>query len=87
MNLYWNTSWTSEFASEVVVSMLFFQPGRHAGEAGDVAKICQDAAAPVPTQRACMTELVGTHPGLVPILADRIRQAIDSPPLALQHGF
>ena len=73
-----------EFAGQVVVSMLFFQPGRHAGPAGDVAEICQEAAAKVPEQQSFMTDLVGTHPGLVPVLADRLQQALDSSPIPLR---
>lgn len=75
---------TPEFSRQVVVSMLFFQPGRHAGPEGDVSKICAEAKTSAPNQEAHMTELVGTHPGLIPILAERLQQALNSAPIEPQ---
>lgn len=75
---------TPEFSRQVVVSMLFFQPGRHAGPQGDVSQICAAAKSKAPNQVSHMTELVGTHPGLIPILTDRLQQALDSSPIEPQ---
>jgi sirohydrochlorin ferrochelatase len=55
----------------VIVAMQFLLPGRHAGPAGDVAEICQQAQAAHPSLRTQMTALVGNHPLLLEILADR----------------
>jgi hypothetical protein len=55
----------------VVVAMQFLLPGRHAGPVGDVAEICRRTAQAHPELRAQMTDLVGSHPLLVEILADR----------------
>ena len=56
----------------VVVSLLFLSPGRHAGPGGDVAEICQRAEAAAPGLRTAMTGLLGTHPGIVPLLLRRL---------------
>ncbi len=61
-------------AGDVTVAMQFILPGRHAGPAGDVAKICREAeAASGGALRTMMSGLVGEHPLLIDILADRWR--------------
>ena len=64
--------WTE---SRVVVALQFLSPGRHAGKDGDVAKICSAAMAKHPKLKTQPTALVGVHPLLVEILADRWRAA------------
>jgi sirohydrochlorin ferrochelatase len=66
------------FEKEVIVSMLFLQPGRHAGEGGDVAEICQEAEKAHPGLRTHRTDLVGTHPQLIDLLAERLRQGVEA---------
>jgi sirohydrochlorin ferrochelatase len=61
--------------SQVIVAMQFLLPGRHAGPAGDVAEICRQAEAARPRLRTRMTGLLGSHPLLLEILADRWRSA------------
>lgn len=58
-------------SSRVIVAMQFLQPGRHAGPDGDVAKLCRRAEAAHPSLSTRMTGLVGAHPLLLEILADR----------------
>jgi len=53
----------------IVLSMLFLNPGRHAGEGGDIDTICAQACGHVPNLHVYKTGLVGEHPGLVDILA------------------
>jgi hypothetical protein len=66
----WNTS-------SVTVALQFLLPGRHAGAHGDVATICREAeAASGGALHATMTGLVGEHPLLVEILADRWQAAV-----------
>lgn len=61
----------------VTVAMQFLLPGRHAGAQGDVATICREVeAAGAGALQTTMTGLVGAHPLLVDILADRWRAAI-----------
>jgi sirohydrochlorin ferrochelatase len=57
----------------VIIAMMFLSPGRHAGVEGDVAQICRRAEETSPGLKTVMTDLVGDHPDLVPILADRLR--------------
>ncbi len=62
-------------AGDVIVALQFLLPGRHAGPTGDVAAICRDAeTASGGKLRTTMTSLVGEHPLLIDILADRWRQ-------------
>lgn len=61
----------------VTVAMQFLLPGRHAGAHGDVATICREAeAASGGALQTTMTGLVGEHPLLADILADRWRAAV-----------
>jgi len=62
----------------VVLSMLFLSPGRHAGPEGDIASICRDAMRRNPCLQVIMTPLVGSHAGLIRILADRCREGLMS---------
>lgn len=64
----------------VVIAMLFLSPGRHAGEEGDVASICRQAESENPALSTMMTGLVGDHPGLIPILVDRLREGLSDLP-------
>jgi sirohydrochlorin ferrochelatase len=59
----------------VIVALQFLLPGRHAGPSGDIAEICRQAEATQPGLRTAMTALVGDHPLLIEILADRWRSA------------
>jgi sirohydrochlorin ferrochelatase len=68
----WNTG-------RVIVAMQFLLPGRHAGPDGDVARVCRQAEAGNPKLHTRMTGLVGEHPLLVDILADRWQAATTHP--------
>lgn len=59
----------------VIVAQLFLLPGRHAGPGGDVERICQRARKNFPSLRTRRTRLLGGHPALVEILADRFGAA------------
>lgn len=72
---------TDKFRNEVIISMLFASPGRHAGPGGDVAEICGEASEKTPGLRTCMTDLVANHPGLIDILAERFEQGLASEPV------
>ena len=65
-------------SGEVVVALQFFLPGRHAGPAGDVARICREAEARHPGLRIRLTALLAGHPALVEILADRWKAGLES---------
>ncbi len=59
-------------AGPVIVAQLFLQPGRHAGDEGDIAQICRAAEAKSPPLRLVRTAPLATHPRLVALLAQRI---------------
>ena len=59
----------------VIVAMQFLLPGRHAGPTGDVTTICQKAERRHPLLRTRITKLIGEHPLLLEILADRWQAA------------
>jgi sirohydrochlorin ferrochelatase len=71
---------------DVVIAPLFLAPGRHAGPQGDLAQIARAAErAAAGEQRAeplrChFTELIGTHPRVVDVLADALRATLASFP-------
>lgn len=54
---------------DVVVAPLFLSPGRHAGPAGDLARIAADAGSRNPGLRTHFTGLVGDNPLAVDALA------------------
>jgi len=62
---------------EVILSMLFLSPGRHAGKDGDVAGICAEAEQRNPGLQTAISRLAGEHQGMVDILADRLEQALN----------
>ncbi|MBI2516899.1 MAG: cobalamin biosynthesis protein CbiX [Opitutae bacterium] len=62
-----------EWTGDVVVALQFLSPGRHAGPEGEVAQICRRAETGRPGLRTHLTPLVGAHPALSAILADRWR--------------
>ncbi len=57
---------------EMLVAQLFLSPGRHAGEGGDLERICSSYADSSPSHRLVRTDLLGTHPSVIEILAYRI---------------
>lgn len=62
----------------VIVALLFLSPGRHAGPDGDIARICQAAEHRHPQLRILLTEPLGSHPSLVPILVERAHAGLDN---------
>ena len=70
-NLLTRPGWSSE---PVIAGMLFIAPGRHAGVDGDVAQICGQAR-PSSSAPVKLTRLLGQHPLLLDVLADRARSA------------
>jgi len=68
-NLLETEGWS---AGEVVVSLLFLSPGRHAGPEGDIAGICKRARERHPGLRTRMTGLVGNHPAIIRLLQRRL---------------
>jgi len=57
---------------EMLVAQLFLSPGRHAGEGGDLDRICSSFADSSPSHHLVRTDLLGTHPSVIEILLERI---------------
>ncbi len=69
---------------EVILAMLFLSPGRHAGEGGDIAEICEQAMAASPGLTVTTTRLVGEHDGILEILASRVTQGLSGQSLLVE---
>lgn len=59
----------------VIIALLFVAPGRHAGPEGDVAQICRRARASGNFSEVKFTRVLGQHPRLMDLLAERCRVA------------
>lgn len=58
--------------TNAIVALLFSLPGRHAGEDGDIVTICDSVMQRYPNFKVGISPLVGEHPLLLEILADRL---------------
>jgi sirohydrochlorin ferrochelatase len=67
--------------SDVILSMLFLSPGRHAGEGGDIAEMYEQAMSQSLGLSVTKTRLVGENDAIVDILATRLQQALAGEPL------
>ncbi len=61
--------------AQMVIAMLFLSPGRHAGAGGDMEEICNRARRDHPGISVHISPLVGDHPALIDLLAQRYSQA------------
>lgn len=62
----------ADHTTPILLSMLFLSAGRHAGPDGDIAQIRARILERFPTLDIQATPLVGSHPTLIEILADRL---------------
>lgn len=60
----------------LLLAMFFLLPGRHAGEGGDVAEICEGLLAENAFKQIEATPLLGEHPRLLDILQDRLASVL-----------
>lgn len=72
---------SSGFEREVILSMLFMSPGRHAGPGGDIAEICAECEGTHPGLRTHMSDLFASAPDVVPLLGKRFWQGVESRPV------
>lgn len=61
----------------VIVSLLFFLAGRHAGRGGDIEKICHSVMAKHPDFKIAICPLVSEHDLLLSVLYSRLLSRID----------
>ena len=59
---------------QMLVAQLFLSPGRHAGEGGDLDRICHSFAGSSVSNRLVRTDLLGVHPLVIEILCQRITE-------------
>ena len=59
---------------EMLVAQLFLSPGRHAGEDGDLDRICRSFTDSSSSNLLVRTDLLGVHPLAIEILCQRIIQ-------------
>tara|TARA_B100000927_G_C16426696_1_gene453773 strand:+ start:36 stop:908 length:873 start_codon:yes stop_codon:yes gene_type:complete len=71
-----------KFEKDVVLSMLFISPGRHAGPGGDIAQIRHEAEKKSDGLRTFASSLFATHPGVVDLLAERYAEGLSGDPIA-----
>lgn len=62
-------------SGDVVLALQFLSPGRHAGEGGDIAEICEAAKTEQPGLRTWMTGTIGADARVIEVLAERYREA------------
>jgi len=72
---------SEHFEKDVILSMLFISPGRHAGPGGDIAEICEQAEKENPGLTTYMSDLFATHKDIIPLLCTRLKQGLDSEPI------
>ena len=60
----------------LILAMFFLLPGRHAGDGGGVAEICDGLISDGAFEQIQNTPLLGEHPMLLEILEDRLRDAL-----------
>ena len=61
--------------NDIVIAMLFFLPGRHAGACGDIEEICNQVISNFPDLKIAITPLISEHELLISILHDRLLTA------------
>lgn len=60
--------------TSAIVALLFFLAGRHAGEGGDIAEICEEVMNQYPDFKIFITPLISEHDSLLSILHSRLNQ-------------
>jgi len=65
-------------ATSVIVILMFFLAGRHAGADGDIAEICNSVMKEHPELKISISPLISEHPKFLSILESRLNDAIKS---------
>lgn len=73
-------SWLTEKAikgeKNAIIALMFFLPGKHAGEAGDIEKICERIKKQYPEFNIHIAPLIAEHAELIEILFSRLKVAV-----------
>lgn len=62
--------------TNVLVILLFFLAGRHAGKGGDIVEICESVMQEYPALKITISPLISEHPKFLSILQSRLNDAI-----------
>ncbi len=68
----WLTSKAEAGEKSALVILMFFLPGRHAGEGGDIEEICHAVMDKYPDFKVAVSQLITEHEKFISILASRI---------------
>ena len=64
--------------SSVIVILLFFLAGRHAGEGGDIVEICNSVMKEYPELKITISPLISEHPKFLSILQSRLNNVMNN---------
>jgi len=64
--------------TSVIVILLFFLAGRHAGEGGDIVEICESVMKEYPELKITISPLISEHPKFLSILQSRLNSIINN---------
>lgn len=73
----WLSNKVAQGVEQIMVVLLFFLPGRHAGPGGDIETICKNALQQYPDLCITLTPLIGEHPMLISILHSRLKDCLN----------
>jgi len=62
--------------TSVIVVLLFFLAGRHAGKGGDIVEICESVMKEYPELKITISPLISEHPKFLSILQSRLNSVI-----------
>ncbi|HEY9201881.1 MAG TPA: CbiX/SirB N-terminal domain-containing protein [Gammaproteobacteria bacterium] len=74
---HWLSQKAEVGANTALVIMMFFLPGRHAGENGDIVQICDSVMQQHPGFKVAISPLIAEHPAFVNILQLRLQEALE----------
>lgn len=72
----WLTAKARSSESSAIVVLMFFLPGRHAGNGGDIAEICASVTDNYPKFKISISPLITNHPDFLDILQNRLSKVL-----------
>ena len=70
----WLTQKAQAGETHAAVILMFFLPGSHAGEGGDIIEICETVTSKFPNFKITISPLISEHPAIISILAKRLQE-------------
>ncbi|WP_299878162.1 sirohydrochlorin chelatase [uncultured Cocleimonas sp.] len=74
----WLTEKAQAGETQASVILMFFLPGSHAGEGGDIVEICDAVMDKYPKFKISISPLISEHPKLISILNKRLENSLKS---------